>query len=61
MPARVRGWFFMNSRGTERPMTMITSMPVVRWRGNLKRLANMGLLRMSRMAIAAERGLSSCK
>ena len=41
----------MKSRGTERPTTMMTRMPVIMWRGSLKRLENMGLFRKSRMAI----------
>lgn len=54
VPARVRGWFFMNNLGTERPMTITTRIPVTMWRGSLKRLWNMGLSKMSRMAIMDE-------
>ncbi len=53
--ARVRGWFFMNSRGTERPMTITTRIPVTICKGSLNLLENIGLLRMSRTAIFGSR------
>jgi predicted transcriptional regulator len=49
--ARVRGWFFMKSRGIERPITRMTRMPVMMWRGSLKRLENIGVFKKSRMVM----------
>lgn len=52
--ARVRGWFFMKRRGTERPMTVVTRMKVRMWTRSLNLGWKKGLLRMSRMAMAGD-------